>query len=162
MTLVDKNDRVLGQATRKACHQFPGKLHRAVLVLIKDKKERILLAKRGENRLWQGVWDGTVATHVYPEEKPETAAKRGVFKELGLNSLPLKKQGVFVYKARWKSKSIEYEVCHLFSARSEGEVKANKKEIAGLRWTGKEELEKQIKKSPLLFSPWFLKALKLL
>lgn len=160
MTLVDRNDRVVGQRSREEAHQPPGKLHRAVLVVVFNPQGRILLARRGKGKLWEGIWDGTVATHVYPEETPEKTGQRGLLKELGLKNQSLKKHGFFVYRAECDDIGVEYEVCHLFSAETKDSIKANKKEISALRWITKKDLEKEIKKNPSPFSPWLVEALK--
>jgi len=160
MTLVDENDRLVGQAERKICHQFPGKLHRAILVVVFDQRGQILLAKRVKGKLWQGIWDGTVATHIFPKESPQQAAKRALSSELGINHLTLKPHHFFVYQAKWKDKGVENEVCHLFTVKVNQPIQANKKEVTTLKWTHPKDLRKEIKKNPADFSPWFLEALK--
>lgn len=160
--MVNEQDREIGTASREECHKAPGKLHRAILVVVKNKqsfssnkKGKILLARRSENKpLWLGVWDGTIATHVFPGETPEQAARRGLKKELGVSNLSLNNLGNFIYKAKWNNGE-EYEYCHVFSVEAE-EVNPNRNEISEIAWVGKDEL------TNYSLTPWFLKALEFL
>ncbi len=44
--LVDEQDRVIGSATRKHCHQNINMIHRAVHVLVFNSKGELFLQKR--------------------------------------------------------------------------------------------------------------------
>lgn len=155
LILVDEKDKQIGTASREECHRFPGKLHRAILVVVKNKKGEILLAKRDKRKLFGGLWDGTIATHVLVGETPEQAARRALEKELGVSNLSLNNLGNFIYKAKWGKNGVEDEFCHLFSAEAE-EVIPNLKEISETTWVTKDEL------TNYSLTPWFLEALKFL
>lgn len=161
LILVDTEDNEVGVAPRQDCHRFPGKLHRAIMVVLKNKDGKILLAKRAKDKLWGGVWDGTIATHVYHGETPEDSSYRALKKELNLENLKLQNQGKFLYQARWGKEGIEHEVCHLFLGKlNTQKVAANPKEITGLKWVSRSELREKIQKEKESLSPWFLMALQ--
>src|ERR1043166_1441934 len=82
---VDDRDRVIGRATRRACHTRRGLRHRAFLVMLFNAEGELLLARRHRSKwLWPGWWDGTVAGHVLVGETYASAARRRVFEELGV------------------------------------------------------------------------------
>ena len=161
--MVDRQDKQIGTAEREECHKLPGKLHRAIMMVVKNKqsfssnkKGEILLARRSENKpLWPGVWDGTIATHVFPGETPEQAARRGLKKELGVSNLSLNNLGNFIYKAKWGNDGVEYEFCHLFLAEAE-ETVPNPEEITETAWVSKDEL------TNYSLTPWFIESLRFL
>lgn len=155
LILVDRQDKQIGTAEREECHKLPGKLHRAIMVTLKNKKGEILLAKRADKKLFAGLWDGTIATHVFPGETPEQAARRGLKKELGVSNLSLNNLGNFIYKAKWGKNGVEHEYCHIFSGEA-NEIISNSEEISKTVWVTKDEL------TNYSLTPWFLEALKFL
>lgn len=158
--MVDFQDNPCGEVSRKECHLLPGKLHRAVMVVLKNKDDQILLAQRAKGKLWEGVWDGTCATHVYPQETNEHAVARALKNELGLNDLTLKYKGKFLYQARWGKVEVEYEVCHLFLGTIDSQPTPNAKEIISLKWMSQKKRLGEVGKNQNLFTPWFLISLK--
>ena len=131
---VDDQDRVIGRATKLACHTGRGLRHRAFLVMLYNSKGELLLARRHPSKwLWPGCWDGTVAGHVEEGETYASAARRRVFEELGVRPR-LARTDTFPYTARWK-KDGENEICAVFTGRVEN-VTPHPKEIDALRWTG--------------------------
>lgn len=159
LIVVDSQDRPQGEASRQVCHRFPGKLHRAILVILRNKKDQILLAQRAKGKLWGGVCDGTVATHVYPSETSEDSSRRALRKELNLENLRLEYRGKFLYRARWGKEGIEHEVCHLYLGESDESVTVNQNEITDLEWIDQKELMMRVKKNKKVFTPWLLVAL---
>ncbi|MCL4382456.1 MAG: NUDIX domain-containing protein [Patescibacteria group bacterium] len=154
LILVDKEDKEVGFAEREETHKIPGKLHRAILVIVKNDRGQILLARRSlEKTLWPGIWDGTVATHVFPREKVTEAAARALKQELGIEKIPLKYLAHFIYQTKWGEEGVEYEFCHLLEAKSNVAF-PQKKEISEIAWVKKEDLNNY------RVSPWFLEALK--
>lgn len=156
LILVDRKDKKVGIASRKECHHLPGKLHRAIMVVVENEKGQILLARRSKSkRLWPGIWDGTIATHVFFGETIEEAAKRALKKELGLDNLLLTYLGHFIYRAKWDEDGVEYEYCHAFLTKTR-EVVLNPEEVSEVAWTSWGKL------TSYSLTSWFFKALKLL
>ena len=50
LDVVDENDNVIGQATRKECHE-KGLLHRISISLVLDKNFRIFAGKRSKTNI---------------------------------------------------------------------------------------------------------------
>ncbi len=128
---VDERDRVVGTASRHACHAGRGLRHRAFLVMIRNSKGELLLARRSRRKkLWPGWWDGTVAGHVEKGETYASGARRRVFEELGIRPR-LRRTGLFAYTARWRGDG-ENEFCAVFTARAD-RVKPCSREIDALK-----------------------------
>lgn len=146
---VDERDRVLGFASKRACHTGRGLRHRAFLVMIFNRRGELLLARRhGRKRLWPGIWDGTVAGHVEKGETYASAARRRVFEEMGIRAR-LRRTDIFPYTARWKGDG-ENEMCAIFEARAE-RVKPDPREADALKWE---------KKARGRITPWLRIALR--
>lgn len=85
--VVDENDRVIGQATRKECNSNPNLIHRAVYVLVFNSKGELFLQKRSKTKdICPGMWSISVSGHVDHGESYETAAIREMKEEIGLSS----------------------------------------------------------------------------
>jgi len=129
---VDDRDRVIGRATKRACHTGRGLRHRAFLVMLFNAKGELLLARRHASKwLWPGWWDGTVAGHVEAGETYASAARRRVFEEAGVRPR-LRRTDTFAYTARWR-KDGENEVCAVFTGRV-AKVFPHPGEIDAVKW----------------------------
>lgn len=131
LLLVDARDRVVGTASRRACHEGRGRRHRAFLVMLYNRRGELLLARRHRRKwLWPGFWDGTVAGHVEEGETYARAARRRVFEEMGVRPR-LREVDRFAYTARYRGDG-ENEICAVFVGRAE-RVRPNPREVDA--WT---------------------------
>ncbi len=88
--VADEDDHTLRQATRSEVHE-QGLIHRAVHILVFNKRGDLLLQKRSllKDR-HPGVWDSSAAGHLDAGEDYEHAARRELAEELGIScSIPL-------------------------------------------------------------------------
>lgn len=82
--VVDAQDQVLRQATRKEVHDT-GLMHRAVHILVFNKHHDCFLQKRSMLKdRHPGVWDSSAAGHLDAGESYEEAARRELQEELGI------------------------------------------------------------------------------
>lgn len=96
--LVDIDDKVIGQATRRECNTNPALIHRAVFVLIYDKHNRLLWQKRSLAKdINPGMWVTSASGHVDAGESYQEAAVRELKEELGIN-VPLTYLGKFLFR----------------------------------------------------------------
>ena len=83
--LVDMEDNIIGQASRKEIHE-KSLLHRSVHVFVFNTKGHLFLQKRAftkdEN---PGLWDSSAAGHVNSGESYTTSAHRELKEELGIS-----------------------------------------------------------------------------
>jgi len=156
IVLVDEKDVILGFKEKFATHKIPVPLHRAISIVIYDKKGRILITKRAAAKpTWGGVWSNAVCTHPYPDESYIEAAKRRLNEELGIKT-ELNEVLIFTYHAemedgRWG----ECELDHVFKGTYDGRVSPNPEEIDDYKWIGVEELKKDLLEHPKKYTPWF-------
>lgn len=117
--VVDEADVVTGRATRAEVHAR-GLLHRAVHVLLFNREGGVWLQKRSHLKDREPLkWDSSAAGHVDSGEDYETAARRELAEELGLD-LPLDPCGrleacagtdwefVRIYRAEWNGRALRY------------------------------------------------------
>ena len=96
--LVDTADRVLGSASKRACHALPrggsAPLHRAFSLFVFNARSELLLQRRSDTKItFPGLWTNTCCSHplAVPAELEEagqlgarTAAQRRLELELGV------------------------------------------------------------------------------
>jgi isopentenyl-diphosphate delta-isomerase len=124
---VDDRDRVIGTASKRACHTGRGLRHRAYLVMLLNRRGELLLARRHPSKwLWPGWWDGTVAGHVEAGETYAAAARRRVFEEMGVRPR-LRRVDTFAYTARYRGDG-ENEICAVFVG-TVARVRPNPREV---------------------------------
>jgi len=154
LTLVDENDNEIGRETREKCHLGKGKMHRAISVFLFNDKNLMLMQQRSQKKLlWLGYWDCTVATHVYPIETYEDAAKRGLEQELGI-SASAEKILAFTYFAPF-GKHAENEYCALLVGRHNGAVFPNPAEVSNFIYIGLRKLKEEMTRKGEAYTPWF-------
>jgi len=159
LMLVDENDNEIGRGTRENCHTGKGKMHRALVVFLFNKRKMLLIQQRSQKKqLWPGTWDCTVATHVYPNETYESAAQRALKQELGI-SATAKRLLAFTYFAPFNNHA-ENEYCTLLVGEYEGKVNPNPKEVSNSSYASLPALREKIAKEPEKYTPWFKIALE--
>jgi len=83
--VVDNNDRVIGQATRKEIHE-KNLIHRSVHTFVFNPEGNLFLQKRALSKDENpGFWDTSSAGHVDAGEDYLTAANRELVEELGIS-----------------------------------------------------------------------------
>lgn len=135
--VVDKNDKIIGYKTRKECHSDKSLIHRAVSVVIFNKKGDVALQKRSQTKdLYPGYHTVSASGHVDKGESYEETAKREMFEEIGVK-LPI----TFVTKLLLHMPH-ETEFDAIFRAESEGPFDINKKEVESLEFYSKKDIKK--------------------
>jgi len=131
--IVDERDRVIGRASRAACHGDPSLMHRVVHILVLNPAGELLLQRRGMNKEIQpGKWDTSVGGHMASGEAYDAAARRELREELGIEA----KGGLtHLYDYIWRSE-IETERVRTYRLIHDGPYRIQKEEIeeAGF-WT---------------------------
>ena len=139
--IVDPDDNIIGQATRRECNSNPDIIHRAVFILIYNHKNQILWQKRSLTKdTCPGEWTTSVSGHVDSGDSYEEAAIRETMEELGIR-IELEYMGKFLYRY-----STENEYSAIFKGYSEGPFDFDKQEVADIEFmTIDEILEKENK-----------------
>lgn len=149
--VVDKNDRVVGQAPRARVHA-EGLRHRAVHVLVSDSAGRVFLQKRAVTKdKHPGVWDSSCSGHLNAGESYAVAAVRELAEELGIAADPPPGE-IFAIPA---SEETGNEFVRVFTCMHDGPVRPDPLEISDGRWLEPGEIDRWVASHPADFSPTF-------
>lgn len=154
VVLVDAEDRETGTADKLQAHR-EGLLHRAISVLIRDSRGRLLLQKRHAGKYHSGgLWTNCCCSHPRPGEAPLAAAHRRLKEEMGFDCR-LEPLGLTSYRAGVGDGLTEHEVVHLFAGSYDGPIRPNPQEADGFAWTDTEELAADMAARPGRYTAWF-------
>lgn len=154
LILVDEEDLEQGTLSKHDCHTGEGVLHRAFSIFIFNDAGQLLLQQRGaDNPLWPLFWSNSCCSHPRAGEESETAARRRLLEELGIDA-ELRFLYKFAYHARYLDRGSERELCWVWVGRSGDPVRANPTEIEATRYVTPAELDEELRHAPELFTPW--------
>lgn len=138
LDIVNENDQVIGQKSRKECNSDPGLIHRSVFILVYNSKGEILWQKRSATKdINPGWWVTSVSGHVDSGEAYEEAACREVFEELGVK-VDLEFLGKFLFRY-----PKENEFSSIFRGYSNGPFQVHPLEVSEVKFLTLDELLKQ-------------------
>ncbi|QPJ63345.1 MAG: NUDIX domain-containing protein [Candidatus Nitronauta litoralis] len=147
--VVDQDDQVIGQATRKEVHER-GLRHRSVHILVFNSKGELFLQKRSlakdEN---PGYWDTSAAGHVDSGEDYESCAHRELEEELGIKA-DLKEIGKFS-----ACSETFFEHVRVYLCTSDANIVINPDEISEGRFWSLNEIETSLQDETLPFTSTF-------
>jgi len=147
--IVDQNDRVIGQASRREVHKNLW-LHRSVHILVFNKQMDLFLQKRAltkdEN---PGYWDSSASGHVSSGEDYLTSAHRELEEELGItgNLRPFLK-----FQA---CQETFWEHLQSYICITDQTIRINPQEIIEGRYWNLEELQTKVQGNPEIFTSSF-------
>lgn len=141
--LVNNNGKVIGNASRKECHNGSKLLHPVVHIHIINSKKELLLQKRKMDKdIQPGKWDTSIGGHIMSGEIKENAIKREAGEELGiiikLNKLI--KIDEYIYESK-----IEKEYVYSYAYYYSGKIIFQESEIDEVRFFPINDIEKLIK-----------------
>ena len=154
-SVVDEHDRILRDAPRSEVHG-DNLRHRAVHILIFNKKGEILLQKRTR---WKDrhplLWDSSAAGHVNAGEDYNSAAQRELKEELGID-VGLKQLGKLPASTR-----TDQEFISVYQGRHDGDFKTEPTEIEIVQFFPPGLVDSWIDARPNDFAAAFLECWKL-
>lgn len=154
VVLVNEKDEQIGLMPKMEAHE-KAKLHRAFSVFVYNDKGEMMLQQRALCKYHSpGLWTNTCCSHQRDGEDNIAAGKRRLMEEMGF-STELKETISFVYKAPFDNGLTEHEFDHILVGDYEGEPNINPEEVADWKWSGVEEVKKEISENPALFTEWF-------
>lgn len=159
LILVDENDRPLGYQKREEAHKGNGIRHRGYTVAVFNPKGELLLARRHPQKLFGGLWDGTVSSHPLKGEDYKKSILREVEEEIGVPNAKVERVGEIVYQSSDGDGMAENEFCALFKMTTDREIVAGPEEVSETKWVSPEDLKKDVKEHPEKYAPWFLLSL---
>jgi isopentenyl-diphosphate delta-isomerase len=154
--LVDEQDRAIGSALKLPAHQ-DGLRHRAISVIVRDRRNRILLQKRAAAKYHSaGLWTNTCCSHPRPGEDAQAAATRRLKEEMGIVSA-LSPLFALEYRAAVSNDLIEHEIVHVFTGSFDGSPHPNPEEVSDWRWSAPSAIVREIERRPENYTVWFRK-----
>lgn len=156
ISAVDDSGNFLEYIPRIEGHTGKGKRHLGITILIFNNKGKLLLQNR-RHQVFDNVWCFTADTHPYHlqggDETIESASKRALKEDFGIEDTSLKNLGPFKYFAR-DGKYCENEYCLMVVGEYNGEVKMNPEHGYDFVWTSKKEFLKEFEENPKKWAPW--------
>lgn len=150
LDIVDAHNRVIGCAPRREVHRL-GLRHRAVHMLILDRKERIYLQRRSPHKdVDPGLWDTSAAGHVDSGEDYLDAALRELNEELALDDVSLR--ALCDLPARPETGE---EFVRVYVGRTASEPRPDPREIAEGGWWSQADVGAWLTREPALFTATF-------
>lgn len=154
LILVDSEDRVLGHASKRACHEGSGVLHRAFSVFVFNRQNELLLQKRSLAKpLWPAFWSNSCCSHPRRGEDDRRAAERRLQEELSIQCVPQFLYR-FQYHAFYGNAGAEHELCSVYAARWDGPVQVNPNEVEEWVFISPQRLDREITEQSEHFTPW--------
>ncbi len=152
--LVNENDEQLGLMEKMEAHQ-KAVLHRAFSVFVFNKKGELMLQQRALDKYHSpGLWTNTCCSHQRNGETNIQAGKRRLREEMGFEC-SLRELFSFVYKAPFDNGLTEHELDHVMVGHYDGDPVINPAEVASFKWMRTEDVKRDIREQPELYTEWF-------
>lgn len=149
--VVDEQDRVTGQLTRREVHRRKLR-HRAVHLLVVNRAGRVFLHQRSMQKdLFPGVWDSSAAGHVGAGEDYDGTAVRELAEELSCQP-ERAPQSLFKIEAREETGQ---EFVWVYRVEAEGPFVLQTDEIERGDWFTVAEIDRWLVERPRELAPAF-------
>jgi len=156
LILVNEDDEAIGTLPKEECHLGDGILHRAFSIFIYNDQGEVLIQRRGAKKmLWPGYWSNACCSHPHLSENLSHAIHRCLKHELGINC-ELSFLYKFIYKSRFNEVGTEHELCSVWRGDCSSIISPHESEIMESRFIPPLELDREIKHSPEIFTPWLI------
>jgi len=149
--VVNENDEVIGQQTRKEVHR-QGLRHRAVHVLVFNQRGQLFLQKRSLLKdTAAGKWDSSSSGHLDTGEDYDQCAIRELREEIGL-IITAAPEKLFKINARPETGC---EFCWVYRCHSEGPFVLHPEEIETGNWFTPDAISRWMNDKPEDFASAF-------
>lgn len=146
--VVNEHDEVVGRNTRREVHRL-GLMHRAVHVLVFNRRGEVFLQKRSMNKDRQpGLWDSSASGHVDAGEDYDACAWRELGEELGLRPA---RAPVRLFKLP-AGPATDMEHVWVYECEAEGPFALNAEEIERGAWYAPAEVTRWMREQPAEFA----------
>lgn len=140
--LLDEKGQPTGRTISRGEMLREGQYHLVEHIWIVDSKGRLLIQRRADHlRLMPGVWAANSGSAIAGEDS-ESAARRELFEELGLRTVP----GELYYGGRMRRRNSFTDIWVLYRDIDPDTLKLQQEEVAEARWVTVEELLELIRR----------------
>jgi isopentenyl-diphosphate delta-isomerase len=154
VVLVDAYDWTIGSMPKIDAHR-EGRRHRAISVIVRDPRGRLLLQRRAAGKYHSGgLWTNTCCSHPRPGEDPADAAARRLAEEMGVVA-PLALLFSMHYRAPVSERLVEHEVLHVFGGAFDGSPDPDAFEVGAWCWRFPADIARDIDERPQAYTIWF-------
>jgi len=155
VVLVDENNQEIGITDKFLVHTDKTPLHRGLSVFLFNGKNELLLQQRAKSKLtFPGIWSNSCCGHPRPGEEGIEAVRRHLDSELGIKEAAIHLVlPDFRYTAEMNGIR-ENELCPVFVAFSNDEIRVNPQEVENIRWVDWDDFIREIKDKPGTYSKW--------
>ncbi len=152
--LVDENDTQIGLMPKMEAHE-KALLHRAFSVFIFNDKQELMLQQRAAHKYHSPkLWTNTCCSHQREGESNIEAGMRRLKEEMGF-TVTLEEKTSFIYKAPFDNGLTEHELDHILVGTFNKAPKINPAEVASWKWMTLDDVKRDIKENPALYTAWF-------
>ncbi|TBW28378.1 isopentenyl-diphosphate Delta-isomerase [Gramella sp. KN1008] len=152
--LVNEKDEQIGLMEKIEAHE-KALLHRAFSVFVFNENNELMIQQRAFSKYHSpGLWTNTCCSHQREGESNIQAGKRRLQEEMGFTT-ELKDTISFIYKAPFDNGLTEHEFDHILVGKFDGVPVLNPDEVAAWKWVSLEDLKKDMKKNPHIYTEWF-------
>jgi isopentenyl-diphosphate delta-isomerase len=155
VVLLDEQGRAIGQCEKRSAHHADTPLHLAFSCYLFDGRGNVLVTRRAlDKQTWPGAWTNTCCGHPGPAEPIDHAVRRRVRQELGTEVDDLRLLlPAFRYRVELDG-VVENEMCPVFVATSDGQVRPDPDEVAEAVWEPWETFRAGVLDGSRDISPW--------
>jgi len=158
--LVDTEDNMIGLMPKLEAHE-KGLLHRAFSIIVFNSKGEMLLQRRAAQKYHTpGLWTNTCCSHQVEGEEIQKGLNRRLIEEMGLDIKTFHKAFQFIYKAELENGLTEYELDHVYFAKSDVLPNPNPEEVSEWKYISPSALKQDLKNYPHHYTPWFKQLLE--
>ena len=156
--LMDDAGLPIGVAPKAEVHGVDTPLHLAFSCYLIGEDGRILVTRRAlAKKTWPGVWTNSFCGHPAPGEEMTDAVRRRARQELGIAVTDLRLAlPDYRYRAVDAGGIVENEICPVFIAHLDGELRPDDAEVAEWAWIEPHQLARSAASAPFAFSPWLV------
>ncbi len=142
------------EAHRRGC------CHRAISVIVRDSRGRLLLQQRAAGKYHSAkLWTNTCCSHPRPDEPAIAAAARRLAEEMGIVT-SVRPLFTMRYRARVSNRLVEHEFVHVFGGISDQAPKPAASEVAAWRWMSCRDVMADVGLRPCDYTVWFRRVLQ--
>ncbi|GAA2111798.1 isopentenyl-diphosphate Delta-isomerase [Microlunatus panaciterrae] len=159
VVLVDPQGEPIGEHPKSTVHHAATPLHLAFSLYLFNASGQLLLTRRALSKAtWPGVWTNSCCGHPLPGEEFESAIRRRLGTELGMDVTDLRcALPDFAYTAQDASGIRENEICPVFVGAPVHPNRGpdpNPEEVMDWSWVPWRDAVAAMSATPFAFSPW--------